>query len=376
MTIQLTRPLRYRSLVAVLVTTLAVLVPAGTAQAGPAGPQLTVMTRNLYLGAELTGTILAPTLSAQIDANTEAWQDVLATDFRTRARALADEIVLVRPDVVGLQEVTLWREQRPSDIAEPGPNGEVQIGPNTPNARHVVLDFLSILRTALAARGLPYSPVATVVNTDAEGPVEGESGLVDVRFTDRDVILVRSTLLRNVNNSMAANYTARLRLPTPAGPVTFLRGWTSIDYGAAPGTTVRIFNTHLEVADPPFGTFQVLQGNELLALVAASPYPVIALGDFNSRADGLGTPTYLALTTAMADAWNAVHPSDAGYTWGQAELLDNAAGQESIRIDLILSTEEWPVDSVVRTGSTPFRQDPPPLWASDHFGVAARYTIE
>lgn len=55
---------------------------------------------------------------------------------------------------------------------------------------------------------------------------------------------------------------------------------------------VRILNTHLEVGDPQTGTTQGQQGDEFLAIVAASPHPVIALGDFNSPADGASTPTY------------------------------------------------------------------------------------
>ncbi|MGY1603038.1 endonuclease/exonuclease/phosphatase family protein [Geodermatophilus sp. SYSU D00815] len=363
---------RHRCLLVVVLTVLALFVPTA-AQA--AAPQLTVMTRNLYLGADLTATIAAPTLAQRIAADTEAWQDVLASDFRTRARALAAEIDQVRPDVVGLQEVTLWREQRPSDIAAMGPNGPAQIGSSAPNARHVVLDFLSILQEALAARGLPYTAVVAVVNTDAEGPVQEQSGLIDVRFTDRDVILVRTSLVPQVSDSTGANYNARLTLPTVIGPVTFVRGWTSIDYDAAPGTTVRILNTHLEVASQPFAPLQVAQGKEFVALVAASPHPVLAVGDFNSRADGGDTPTYANLTAVLHDAWPAAGPSNSGLTCCQAELLDNRTRREDRRIDLVLASEDWPVSQVLRTGEFPFRPAPAPLWASDHFGVAARYTI-
>ena len=70
----------------------------------------------------------------------------------------------------------------------------------------------------------------------------------------------------------------------------------------------------------------------------------------------------------------AAHPSDPGLTCCQNELLTNTSGQETSRIDLILTTEDWPVSRVAVVGDEPF-QNTPPLWASDHFGVTARITI-
>ena len=128
-------------------TALATLPPASLAVAGSAGgrgPQITVMTRNLYLGsglANLTGVSGPAELTTGWSG--EDWANVLATDFRTRAAALAEEVARARPDVLGLQEVTLWRDSPVSDLREhPGPD-----------ATHVVLDHLAVLTSALAARG-------------------------------------------------------------------------------------------------------------------------------------------------------------------------------------------------------------------------------
>lgn len=356
--------LRYRSFFGVLLV-LAAMLPPSLATAGR-GPHITVMTQNLYLGTRLNDTFEASSWWELVSAVSEDWSNVLANDFPTRARVLSEEIVRTRPEVVGLQEVTLWREQSPGDLlAHP-----------TPNATLVALDFLAILQRELSLRGVPYTAVATSTNADVEAPRLGPGGsLVDLRITDRDVLMVRDDVAGRVSNPMEGHYTAQLTVPFLTGPVRSTRGWTSIDYRLDRQTTVRIFNTHLEVGPAGAGTVQELQGTEVLAIVAASPHPVIALGDFNSPADGSGTDTYQHLTAPLEDAWASARPADSGSTCCQAELLSNAVGREHARIDLVLTSEDWPVTRVARTGAQPFRAGPPPLWASDHSGVTARIAV-
>ncbi|MCV2490836.1 endonuclease/exonuclease/phosphatase family protein [Geodermatophilus sp. YIM 151500] len=352
---------------AVVVAVLATVVPSCGGEADGAGsPQITVMTRNLYVGARLDDTIGVSSLPELVAATSREWSTVLANDFPTRAGALADEIARARPDVVGLQEVTLWRDQSPSDLrTHPGPN-----------ATRVVLDLLAVLQRELSERGTPYTAVATSTNEDTETARRGAGGdLVDLRVTDRDVILVRADQVEKASNPRHDHYAAQRVLPSWPGPIRPTRGWTSIDYRPDARTTVRIVNTHLEIGGPDAGPVQEEQGDEVLALIAASPHPVIALGDFNSAADGSTTDTYDNLTRVLHDAWTSARPSDAGPTCCQAELLDDPAGRAEVRIDLVLTSEDWPAAGVERTGTEPFRAAPAPLWASDHFGVTARITI-
>jgi endonuclease/exonuclease/phosphatase family metal-dependent hydrolase len=366
---QSTASWRRRSLLAVVLAVLAGLLPTGVAQGAEGGPKLTVMTRNLYLGTGLDNVVTAGSFPAFVSAVTQDWANVVATDFPARADALAGEIAGARPDFVGLQEVSLWRDQVGSDIV---------LGHTAPNATHVVYDFLAILQAELAERGIPYVAVSTSTNADVEAPrldPTSPNGFTDVRLTDRDVILVRAGLAGKTSNPLDGHYAAQLTLPSAGGPVTFTRGWASIDYRHDARTTVRVFDTHLEVEVPPAGAVQVLQGAEALALITASPYPVVALGDFNSAADGSTTPTYAALTAVLSDAWVTAHPGDPGLTCCQNELLSNTTSQAHSRIDLVLTTEPWPVDRVSRTGDQPFRAGPAPVWGSDHFGVTARITI-
>ena len=347
-----------------MVVAILATLPACSTVAESPGPPVTVMTRNLYLGTGLNNIVGVSSLAELVAAVDEDWAHVLANDFATRAGALADEILSARPDVVGLQEVALYRDQAPGDIRmHPGPN-----------ATHVVLDLLAILQTELDARGNPYTAVAASTNADFELS-RSDAGLVDLRITDRDVILVRAEVADRVSNPLHGHYTAVRTLPSWPGAIASTRGWASIDYVLDRRTTVRILTTHLEVSGPRAGRIQERQAQEARTLIAASPHPVIALGDFNSAADGSGTDTYARLTEVLDDAWVAARPADRGPTCCQAELLDNEAGDEDVRFDLVLVPEGWPVRSVARTGAEPFRTAPPPLWASDHVGVTAEITV-
>jgi hypothetical protein len=102
------------ALVLALVPVLMVL-PADL-QAAP--PMLTVMTRNVYVGFDVDITVAAlasgnPT--ALLVAVRQAFADVRATDLPERAEALAREIGRRRPDVIGLQAMSLLRSQDPPD---------------------------------------------------------------------------------------------------------------------------------------------------------------------------------------------------------------------------------------------------------------------
>ena len=317
--------------------------------------QVTVMTRNLFVGTDLTPIFSAPTLPALVGATTTAFLEVQATRFPERAEAIADEIAATRPDVVGLQEAVLIRTDTPAD------------GPATP-AETLVYDYLEILVAALAARGLDYEVVSDVTNADNELPTA--LGF-DVRATDRDAILVnrdRRPRLK-VSNAQAGNFLTQVTLPTILGPVAFPRGWTSVDVKLR-GRPFRVVNTHLEGFS---GAVQVAQGAELLAGPAGSGLPTLLIGDFNSRADGTGTPTYGLLRAAgFADAWSDVHPGDPGLTCCWETHLLSPVPPFDERIDLVLARGSFTALGAEIVGEDAVAdRTPSGLFHSDHAGVVA-----
>src|SRR2546426_4833065 len=108
-------------------------------------PGLTALTWNVYVGAEIERVLQAQTPYEAIVLATEEWAHVQATDFPARAGVLAGEIAARRPDVVGLQELALYRTtDRPFDEL----------------ATHVAYDFLQLVIDSLRARGLDYAAAA------------------------------------------------------------------------------------------------------------------------------------------------------------------------------------------------------------------------
>ena len=108
----------------VLALTL-VMCPAVLAEpvegGGPgAAEPVTVMTRNLYVGADIFRVVEAdPTLI--LATIIEVYNTVVQTNFAERAEALADEVLEYQPHLIGLQEVSLIRRQSPGDVFDGNP---------------------------------------------------------------------------------------------------------------------------------------------------------------------------------------------------------------------------------------------------------------
>jgi hypothetical protein len=95
------------SLCATALAVLALVVVSEVAQAKPVRRPVKVMTRNLYLGADLTPAIVATTPLELALAGTQIWNTVEDTDFPERAKVLAYEIADADPDLIGLQEAAM-----------------------------------------------------------------------------------------------------------------------------------------------------------------------------------------------------------------------------------------------------------------------------
>ena len=160
------------------------------------------MTRNVYLGADLIPLAAAPDQAAFEQAAAQRFQTVLNNDFPTRAKALATEIKKAKPDIIGVQEATIWRR---------GADG-VKDGATTP-ATQVIYDSSKELRKALKRAGTPYSEAVGRDWFDFEAPTALN---YDVRVTQRDVILVRKGSKVKVRKTFRGRFSEPLR-PADAG---------------------------------------------------------------------------------------------------------------------------------------------------------------
>jgi endonuclease/exonuclease/phosphatase family metal-dependent hydrolase len=316
---------------------------------------LTVMTRNLYLGANLDPIVQAKSAPEAFAAVAADWAQVQANDFPTRARAIAREIATVKPDVVGFQELSLYRTQTPADFTV------------TP-ATHVVLDYAAELRHALAARHLKYRFVAIAPWTDAELPA-GNPPAMDIRLTVRDGLLVRVEKRLRIRRVRKVQYAATT--PLFAGLVTAKRGYVYAD-ATLNGRSFRVATTHLESFSD---ASQVAQGQELGEALVAGKVPTVLLGDLNSRADATGTPTHAdLLALGFKDAWSEAHPNDIGLSCCHGDDLRDVGGPFYSRIDYVLLRNGFRAVAAGIVGQKPADRIGG-LWPSDHAGVWARLRL-
>jgi hypothetical protein len=372
----------------------------------PRGPKLEVMTRNLYLGADILPITQATTPQEIVHATTVFWTLVHQTDFPARARVLAAEIFWARPEVLGLQEVTTYRTGDPLVCYG-------LASPSEPVAGHVELDYLALLQTELRRLGLRYEVAARVTTTDVElcatDPFDPDNpgGLRDLRYTDHDVLLVRSDVkwrnptlpvpastLPGDANGARYSQDASAYFQVGGSVIRSWRGWTAAEVRVG-HEWVRVFETHLEdwlsSVPPPYPPFifQLLQAGELVTVLdgslAMAPLPTIALGDFNSYVTpALSPPVYQYLVggpfplgpglvgvSPLSDAWTALHPQAPGYTWGFDGLL--TSGELTTRLDLVLATPDLTPLLEYRVGL--FDRTSGGLHASDHAGLVAVFAL-
>jgi endonuclease/exonuclease/phosphatase family metal-dependent hydrolase len=328
----------------------------GVAATGAKRPvTVTVMTRNLYLGANLDPIVKAKSAAEAFSAVAAGWEQVQANDFPTRARAIAREIAAVKPDFVGFQELSLYRTQTPADFTV------------TP-ATTVVLDYARELRRALAARKLKYRFVSIAPWTDAELPA-GTPPTMDIRLTVRDGLLVRTDAKIRIRSVRRVQYATTTLLF--GGLVVAKRGYIVAD-ATKDGRSFRIATTHLESFND---TSQVAQGQELGAVLSVGKVPTALLGDLNSRADGTGTPTHAnLLALGFKDAWAEAHPNDVGLSCCHGEDLRELGGPFYSRIDYVLLKNGFRAVGAGIVGQKPTDRING-LWPSDHAGVWAKLRL-
>jgi hypothetical protein len=340
---------------------------SAVARQGPGA--LTVMTRNVYIGAGVdhiiaeTNPELIPVLVA------EAFNRLISTKFEERAEAFVREIATYKPHLVGLQEITIIRTQSPGDRV---------IGGTIP-AEDVFLDHLEVLEAKLAAHNQDYVVVGVVQNLDVELPMlVGVNPLAvnDVRVTDFDVLLARGDV--GLDNIVADNF--EIGMPVP-GLGTLGRGFVAAD-ATVGGRTYRVATTHFESA---VQEIRMAQAQELIARMSDSPYPVIVVGDLNTEAPS-GATYGMFVQAGFTDLWdrNQIPHSGPGWTCCHPGSLMGYDRIPDKRIDLILFRSPNTKHGNAGLGSVfvevvgedeSDKTTPTGLWASDHDGVVATIRV-
>ena len=336
--------------------TPSMLPDTGTSEPEP----LTVMTYNVYVGADMIPLLGITNLVEVPKAVAGLYDTVIASDFAGRAAGIASTIKVHQPHLIGLQEISLIRTQTPGDRLTGGEPAEA-----------VVLDFLEILMAALQAEGLNYRVAAKVENFDVEMPMSATGSLIaydDVRLTDYDVILARDDVA--VSRPTQMNYTAMLTIEELF--ISAPRGYVAVD-ATVGGVTYRVVNTHLEALEESsvMATVRVGQAEELVASLGDETLPLILLGDFNTAAPD-GAAYKILLDAGYVDVWQ-MDSEGTGNTCCQPELLQNETSELYVRIDQIfVRNMELPASVMTHTvGDQSSERLMSGLWPSDHAGVVA-----
>ena len=323
-------------------------------------PTLKVMTRNIYLGGNIFLPIGAPDRAAFESKTQELWDQIRFTNFPARATLLANEVKKTKPDLIGLQEVAIWRRS---------PDG-VKDGSATPS-QQVVYDFLKTLNSELKKKGLKYRTAISQQEADIEAPTQQ----YDVRLTMRDVILVRTGKnAPKLTKKKSAQFKSDIGVPVQTGVITSKRGWAWVE-GSLKGRKFRFVNTHLEsAAEAP----RVGQAKELVAKggPARSNRSTIVVGDLNSdrtNADGASPVAYKTIIGAgFKDSWlQATKGSEKPYTCclKTPTANDKPPFPGDHRIDHILvKGKKIKGKKATVVGTDPKNRTSTGLWPSDHGG--------
>jgi endonuclease/exonuclease/phosphatase family metal-dependent hydrolase len=355
-----------RRALACALTLALVIVPAAQADAAKRkkNVDVTVMTRNIYLGGDIFGPLAAGNDRAEFERLSGLlWAEVQGTDFvGTRAALIAGEIRRTKPDLVGLQEVAVWRR---------GPDG-VKDGATTP-ATQVVFDFLRALRTELRRQNLRYAVAVEQQEADLETSIDAG---YDVRLTMHDVILVRKRKGLRVTNRSSENYDTDIGVPTPAGTLTSTRGYTAVDVRFK-GKRLRFVNTHLEAAGDDV---REAQARELIARGGPlrTRRQLIVVGDFNSDPQGRESPSGAFDILAgfdLVDTWPRRFGPGFSCCLQQSDARDPNTDGFDHRIDLILAKPRLRAIRGQVVGDELDDRAPNGLWPSDHAGVVTRLRL-
>lgn len=376
--------------------TLTALVPFA---AQGAAPTVKVMSRNIYLGADVGVALeLIPDMPA---AAQFMWDQVNKNDFSKRSVALAAEIKEYGPDVIGLQEATIWYCKKNAW------SKKVEVFNFTDQLLEALDgDYVLASKDGKTAFNPGYSinpiPFLTIVKDPEKFPKIFGQEKAACGFQIGDALAIKKELTDQVIQVGNTEYEATYSIvPTL---MTIYRGYTWADLNIS-DTKVRFVTTHLEsIWDENKVPNSAKQATQLIADLKNTNMPLVVIGDFNSdprdprpaNAANPGLqPTASKECPAGASKCNAYRLmraagfNDAGpdasdpttYTWGMNALLtgpdpDRLKAAQSMgneygftdRLDYIFTKNGVDVSTSQIIGyKAPY--------ATDHAGVVAEFTI-
>ncbi len=379
-------PTRARAFaVAALASVIALTGMAAAAEAKPKKTKavpVKVMTRNLFLGADLGPALRATTFQEFTAANGDILEEVDLTNFPRRAIGLAQELKQTKPDLVGLQEVAWWRTNPTPGGPEQGPDGQFTAFDNRYN-------FLELLLAELDKQGLDYDVVVEKVEFDFEAPADTDNnpdtglagGDIQGRLTMRDVILVNadSKVKAKAKNPQSGTF-ANLFTPNISGidvPVT--RGFTAADVTVKKGKgkklvkkSFRFVNSHFEAFDDETQrpSIRAQQAQELLdgpAKGKGKAKTVILLGDFNSDVPGVQPGDEQAYQTLL-DGGFSERSVDQPISCCVSNLFTSPASEFDHQVDHVMTNGSNKQVKLVNSQVTGLDQVNG-IYNSDHAGV-------
>ena len=333
----------------------------GGAAGGAAGSEVvTVMSRNLYLGADVGVALeLLPDMPA---AAQFMWQQVAATDFTTRAGLLAAEAARHEPAVIGLQEATRWR-CRPGNLGRVVDvfdfTAQFLEATRESGVEYVIAEHAGrrALQPGYAIPALPF--LSAVHDPETFQPLFGRDSAT-CGFDLADALLVRADLADRLVDVGTGWYGDRYAVVPTVLVIDRGYAWADIEFDSG---VVRFVTTHLEsLWDEDAPTHAAMQARQLAEDLAGTTSPLVVMGDLNSdprdpRPAGDPNPALqpvasdacpaqvvdptVATATADCNSYWVLRQAgfeDAGpdaldprhYTWGTSAEL---AGPDPLRID-------------------------------------------
>ncbi len=381
-------------LISALIAAIITPIPAQAAE-----PTFTVMSRNIYLGADVGVALdLIPDMPA---AAQFMWDQVNKNDFSKRSIALATEIQTYKPDVIGLQEATIWYCKKNAW------SKKVEVFNFTDQLLEALGgDYVLASKDGKTAFNPGYSinpiPFLTMVKDPRRFQKLFGQDKAACGFQIGDALAIKKELSTQVINVGNTEYEASYSIvPTL---MTIYRGYTWADI-AIENIPVRFISTHLEsIWDENKVPNAAKQATQLIEDVRETNMPLVVIGDFNSdprdprpaNAANPGLqPTASEECPAGSSKCNAHRLmkeagfNDAGpdasdpttYTWGMNALLTGpdpdrlksaqGMGNEygfTDRLDYIFTKNGVDVSTSQIIG---FKAP----YATDHAGVFAEFTI-